>query len=72
MIMPTASDELRNFATTNFDTIDAVPIVAFLQRQGFVHTKEFCWKRKLPPTHFEWNCINFLIEEWDFGGYDED
>lgn len=70
--MPTASDELRRFALANFGSLDTALIIDCLERKGFTLTKEFCWKRTKAPTGFEWKCINFLFEEWDFGGYDED
>lgn len=70
--MPTASDELRKFAEINFGNLDVHGPVNALERAGFTETGRYCWKRVRPPNEFEWNCINFLIQEWDWGGYVED
>lgn len=70
--MPTASDALRNFAKKTFGGYSDTPVVNELERRGFDLTHEFCWRRRRRPDNFEWNCIYFLIEEWDYGGYDED
>lgn len=70
--MPTASDEQRNWACKHFGSISDAPIIADLERRGFTLTKDWCWKRGYKPNEFEYQCINFLINEWDFGGYDED
>lgn len=70
--MPTASERLRKFAEAHFGGISDTPIIDALERRGFTHTPDFCWRRGRAPDHFEWDCINFLIQEWDWGGYDED
>lgn len=70
--MPTASEKLRKFAETNFGSIDANAVCTALERAGFIQTSDWCWKRARPPNEYEWNCINFLIQEWDWGGYIED
>lgn len=70
--MPTATDELRKFAQVNFGSLDTHGPCDALERLGFVQTKDWCWKRKQPPNQYERNCINFLIQEWDWGGYVED
>lgn len=70
--MPTASDELRKFAEINFGSIDSAGPAQALVRAGFTETNDYCWKRVRSPNEFEWNCINFLIQEWDWGGYVED
>lgn len=69
--MPTASAKLRKFAEDYFN-LDDQKIKDFLERAGFSETVEHCWQRARVPNAFEWNCINFLIEEWDYGGYIED
>ncbi len=43
----------------------------FLQKQGFVLTKEWFWKPPEPSrelTDRERDAILYLIQEWDFGG----
>lgn len=69
--MPTASEELRNFARKHFGSLDCGAVEDVLKRNGFWLTSEFTWKRTRPPNEFEWNCINFLIEEWDYNGYED-
>jgi hypothetical protein len=47
----------------------------FLERQGYVLTKDWEW-RKPSPSHVitteEADAIQFLTDEWDFGGVIED
>lgn len=70
--MPTATSTLRKFAEDNFGSLDISGPTEALERAGFVLTGEYCWRRKQPPSQYEWACINFLIQEWDWGGYSED
>lgn len=70
--MPSASDEDRKAITDLFGSIDIAPLIRELEARGFQQTKDWCWKRSRAPNDFEWKLINFLIEEWDFGGYIED
>lgn len=68
--MPTASDELRDLMSKWFgDSIDMVGPYNFLRRHGY--TEEGGLFLKPTPAHtvseFEWMCLCFLMEEWDFG-----
>ncbi len=52
---------------------DAIPI-AFLKSRGYTLTKHWFWILPKPDHHVtdkESLCINFLIDEWDFGGIAE-
>lgn len=69
--MPTASDKLRNFAQQTFGGLDIPPVQKELEMRGFTLTKDWCWQRSRQPSNFEWDCIYFLIQEWDYGGYIE-
>lgn len=70
--MPTATPEAREWAVKTFGSMDLMGPQAALERLGFTLTVEYCWKRIRPPTEYEWKCIDFLIDEWDYGGYVED
>lgn len=66
--MPQASDELRDKMARYFD--DAIadwPPTAFLLDQGYSE-KGGWWTKPSPdhtPTEKEWDCLNFLCDEWD-------
>ena len=72
--MPQASDELRAKMKAYFhDGIDTAGPIKFLTNAGYELTNDFCWqptpeKCKTGATVMEIECINFLIDEWDFGG----
>lgn len=73
--MPQATPELRHVMLVNFgsEVGDEGPI-KFLENAGYVLNRNWTWKRPTPfiaPTELEALCILFLIEEWDFGGLEE-
>lgn len=73
--MPQATDELRNEMERLFgDPVDDQGPIAFLQKAGFSLTGQYEWR---PPEGVKhWSeltddqrlCIDFLCDEWDFGG----
>ena len=75
--MPQASSELQNAMFEQFGshTDDSGPM-NYLQDHGWTLTRHWTWKKS---TVSKWEdipiierlCINFLIEEWDFGGWEE-
>jgi hypothetical protein len=74
--MPSASQESRNLMRKWFgaEFDDAGP-TRFLESHGYILLSTYFWK--LPtPSHsvscYEWECILFLIHEWDFGGIQDD
>lgn len=70
--MPSASPELRDQIIKEFGTTDDFEICLELERRGFQLGKDWCWRRGRVPSANDWLLINFLVEEWDYGGYDED
>jgi hypothetical protein len=70
--MPQASAELREWIITNYGSLDSGDIEQELERRGFTLGKDWCWRRGRVPDANDWKLINFLVEEWDYGGYDAD
>ena len=72
--MPQASDELRARMEKRFrDAIDENGPISFLTAAGYVLRPDFYWT---PPanvacvddmTEDEWECMLFLMSEWDYG-----
>lgn len=45
--------------------------IQFLQSHGYVLRRDWYWDKPTPSHNIsedEWQCIAFLIDEWDFGG----
>lgn len=67
--MPQASDEDREWAREEFGSMDLAGPMSYLEDNGWVLTPEWEW---IPPhediTEKEYMCVNFLVDEWDFGG----
>ena len=64
--MPQASDELRK----RWDVGDG-PVIAYLKAKGFTLLPNYHWRKPSPDhevTEAEWSAMDFLVEEWDFGG----
>ena len=62
--MPSAIQELRD----EFG-VDCGPVISFLEAAGYELRDDGYWKgldRK--PTEKELRAVNFLFQEWDFGG----
>lgn len=70
--MPSASHELHELMFNWFgDAIDSEGPMAFLESHGFKLRQDWHWEPPVPAhtcSYYEWQCIIFLIEEWDFGG----
>jgi len=69
--MPQASDELRDTITKWFGRIDDYAVIKFLESHGFTLTRDWFWIAPVPShtiSEIEFNCLRFLIDEWDFGG----
>ena len=65
--MPTAPDELRAKMLAYFgDEIDDAGPEAFLRGHGWMENR-WCWHAPLGRaiTDKEWDCMDFLIQEWD-------
>ena len=66
--MPQASEDDRARARALFGSIMVDDACKFLLARGF---KERRWTWQAPDreiTDDEWFAINFLIDEWDYGG----
>lgn len=69
--MPTATDDLRQWAIERFGSIDLFAPIEWLKAQGFELLESFSW---VPPnggdsiSDDEWKAIDFLMQEWDFEG----
>lgn len=67
--MPQASDEARaEWSGPNDETA-----LAYLEARGYVLDPEWCWRpptKGWKPTDKDWSAMRFLVEEWDYGGYD--
>lgn len=73
--MPQASDELRGIMQEWFGSLDLYDPQVFLQSHGFDLTARWTWN--LPVPHhsiscYELACVLFLVEEWDYGGIEND
>lgn len=70
--MPQASDELRMTMFRYFgDEIDDNGPLIFLESRGYILRKGWLWEKPVSAHTIndeEYNCLQFLIEEWDFGG----
>jgi hypothetical protein len=67
--MPQATDELRK----EWGVMDDRAI-KFLNDRGYKLTRDFHWKKPHPnmkPTAKELRAIEFLFQEWDFGGFEQ-
>lgn len=71
--MPQTSNEMRALMCKWFgDEIDEKGPIKFLQAHGYVLERDWTWTKPTPShtvSKFEWLCMLFLIEEWDFGWY---
>lgn len=73
--MPQASEELRERMFERFgDHISEQGPIKFLQDAGYTLTPGFRWKPKKGVTNLndmtedEYECLRFLVYEWDYGG----
>ena len=71
--MPQASEELRDMMRERFGTIDSHGPEKYLKDRGYLLSKNWLWKHPLKPTYDdmtreEFECLLFLIHEWDYGG----
>ena len=73
--MPQASDELRELMVKRFGSIDEQGPIKYLEEQGYRLTGHYFWWPKAgvksynDMTKEEYDCLLFLVTEWDFGGF---
>lgn len=71
--MPQASDDLRQRMRDRFGSIMDDGPSKFLTGAGYVLTRGWEWKPKPgvsrhdDMTEEEWECLLFLVDEWDYG-----
>jgi hypothetical protein len=68
-MMPQATDELR----AEWDGPSDQKAIKFLQDAGYKLTPQWEWRHKDSnhmPTPKEISAVNFMFQEWDFGGFD--
>jgi len=64
--MPTANDELREKMQEYFgDPIDDAGPARFLRDCGWTEVKDVWTEGAEQTTQKEWDCMQFLIDEWD-------
>jgi hypothetical protein len=70
--MPTTSDERRGTMLRFFrDPISEYGPIKFLKSHGFKLRRDWYWEKPTPShtiSDDEYECLAFLVEEWDFGG----
>lgn len=80
--MPQAEQELRNKITSYFPLTGIEPIGPedFLRANSWKLHEDWSWSKegvdhynmvKMVPEK-EWNCLLFLVREWDYGGVRND
>lgn len=72
--MPQADDTLREKMFQRFgDHVDEAGPMQFLQDAGYTLSRDWTWSkpgvtRTEEMTEGEYECLIFLVNEWDFGG----
>ena len=73
--MPQATEELRNLMKKRFgDPISEQGPIKYLRDAGYKLTEHWEWEPKLGVSDLEgmsrdeFECLLFLVQEWDFGG----
>jgi len=76
--MPSASDELREKMNRRFgDPVDDTGPILFLKNAGYDLCSDWHWEPKEGVKDYgdmtpdEYDCLLFLVQEWDFGGLKE-
>lgn len=65
--MPQASDDLRAY----WGGADDWPAMKHLEDAGFKLTRGWQWVKPSPEyvlTGRDWRAVQFLMDEWDYGG----
>lgn len=75
--MPNASPDLRAKMDTLFgDEIDSSGPISFLEKAGYRLSQDWTWGKSGVTELWqmqadEFACLQFLVDEWDFGGLEE-
>lgn len=76
--MPQASDDLRARMERRFgDPVSDEGPMRYLQQRGYRLTRRWTWTKPgvtelKQMTRDEFECLLFLIHEWDFGGLEKE
>jgi hypothetical protein len=68
--MPQTDDETRARWCPSFDPTGTEYAMHFLTVRGWKLGRDWVWRRTTPPNPEEADAMRYLIEEWDFGGWD--
>ena len=63
--MPSASDAHR----ARWNGPGHETATAFLESRGFTLSPHWTWVREAEPDEREWDAIDFMVCEWDYGGW---
>ena len=66
--MPMAPDDMR----ARWDGPNDKKALAHLEEGGYVLDDQYWWSHPDPdwePSDEDWDAMNFMILEWDYGGY---
>lgn len=69
--MPSSTDDLKLKMCKWFGDMDLIGPQAFLEAHGYVLNRKYGWDKPTPShtvSEYEADCLEFLIEEWDYGG----
>lgn len=74
--MPQSTDELRKIMVDRFGSIMTTGPEQFLESRGYVLSPGWTWSkpgftRRADIPQDEWQCLVFLVEEWDYGLFNE-
>jgi hypothetical protein len=65
--MPQATDELREKIDGYFKSgIDLYAPLEYLKSEGWTDDKGWLFSPSRTITEKEWDCVDFLCDEWDF------
>lgn len=71
--MPQASDSLRTLMEKRFGSIDTHGPEKFLENAGYTLSRQWEWSKPgitnlKQMSREEFDCLLFLVHEWDYGG----
>lgn len=72
--MPSSSRSLKENMIKRFGSIDTIGPEKYLTDAGYKITKGWTWEPKVGVTNYsdmtrdEYDCMLYLIQEWDYGG----
>jgi len=70
--MPQSTPERQDLMIKWFGSIDTIGPEDFLKSHGYILSRDWFWTKPTPShtiSDAEWECLKFLVEEWDYGGF---